>query len=117
MSMKPSVKHRVVLNAEERHYLRELLASGVAPTRKLTRARILLKTDDSQGQGWTDNRICLALDVSLHLIERTRRDFVTEGLMGALERQRPQRIYERALDGAAEAHLIALACSVPPAGQ
>ncbi len=31
--------------------------------------------------------------------------------------KRPDRVYERRLDGAQEAHLIALACSAPPEGQ
>jgi hypothetical protein len=41
---------------------------------------------------------------------------VTEGLEAAIERKRPDRVYERALDGKGEAQLIALACSVPPDG-
>ena len=35
----------------------------------------------------------------------------------ALERKRPDRVYARVLDGTAEAHLVALACSEPPAGR
>ena len=47
---------------------------------------------------------------------RVRRQFVTDGLRATLERKRPDRVYERALDGAQEAHLIALACSETPDG-
>jgi hypothetical protein len=35
----------------------------------------------------------------------------------ALQRKKPDREYEHALDGEGEAHLIALACSEPPAGR
>ena len=35
----------------------------------------------------------------------------------ALERKTPDRVYPRRLDGAAEAHLVALACGDPPPGR
>ena len=38
------------------------------------------------------------------------------GLEAALARKAPARVYPRRLDGAAEAHLVAVACSDPPAG-
>ena len=51
-------------------------------------------------------------------MERVRQRFVEEGLTSALSPYRGgTRIYERKLDGAQEAHLIALACSAPPDGQ
>ena len=39
------------------------------------------------------------------------------GLSAALQRKAPARVYARKLDGAAEAHLVAVACSPPPAGR
>ena len=39
------------------------------------------------------------------------------GVDVTLERKRPDRVYTRVLDGAAEAHLVALACSDPPTGR
>ena len=50
-------------------------------------------------------------------VQRIRRQFVEEGLAAALARKRPDRVYERRLDGRREAHLVALACSAPAAGQ
>jgi hypothetical protein len=35
----------------------------------------------------------------------------------AVERKKPDREYEHRLDGEAEAHLIAIACSEPPEGR
>jgi hypothetical protein len=46
-----------------------------------------------------------------------RREFVEEGFDAALERRKPRRQYDRALDGDGEAHLVALACQEPPEGR
>ena len=108
----PKKKYVVHLSPEERETLEQLFASGQASVRKLARARILLKADE----GWKDERIRQALDVSRPTIERTRKRLVQEGFTVALNGRPRQRDYERKLDGQAEAHLIALACSAPPEG-
>jgi Homeodomain-like domain len=109
--------YRVVLTAEERAGLRGLVGAGVAPARTITRARILLKADHGEGgPGWSDAAIAGALDVNPSTVLRVRRQFAAEGLAATLARKRPDRVYARALDGAAEAHLIALACAAPPDG-
>src|SRR5215218_288606 len=93
-------KYRVTLTADERDELERLLARGKADVRKIKHAQILLKADEVDGgPGWPDQRI------------------VEEGLASALRPYRGRRIYERKLDGAQEAHLIALACSAPPEGR
>ncbi len=47
-----------------------------------------------------------------------RQHFVEEGRQAALRTYRTgTRTYERKLDGAQEAHLIAMACLAPPEGQ
>ena len=106
-------KYIVTLTEQERACLRQMLSRGRESARKLTRARILLKAD----QCWTDSAIREALDVGRSTIERTRRRLVEEGLEAALNRRPSTRRYEHKLDGNAEAHLIALACSSPPAGR
>jgi len=84
----------------------------------LTRARILLKADHGEGgPGWSDAAVAGALDVNLSTVLRVRRQCVREGLEATLNRKRPDRVYVRHLDGEAEAHLIAVACSPPPDGQ
>lgn len=109
--------YRVVLSEEERAELRDLVGSGVASARMLTRARILLKANHGEGgPGWADAAVAGALDVDPSTVLRVRRQFVTEGLTAALERKRPDRVYERALDGVQEAKLIAIACSETPDG-
>jgi transposase len=112
-------KYKVTLTAEERQQLHELIAAGKAAAQKLTHARILLKADAAPGgPAWTDERIAEAVEVSIATVERVRQRFVELGLEAALARKmrdRPGR--ERTLDGRAEARLIAVACSAPPAGR
>lgn len=111
-----AAKYRVKLSNEERQQLRQLLGGGIAASRQLTRARILLKADESGGQGWTDGAIMGALEVSANTIAKVRKTYVEAGLEGVLQRKESTRNYERRLDGAAEAQLVALTCSQPPAG-
>jgi hypothetical protein len=111
-------KYPIILSESEREELKQLIAAGTAPTRKLTHARILLKVDQSpQGPGWVDERVAEALETSQPTVARVRKQYVQEGLEAALNRRPPNRVYQRKLDGEQEARLIALACSQPPEGQ
>ena len=112
-------KYRVTLSTDERAELEGLLARGKADVRRLKHAQILLKADEADdGPAWSDERIADALHAGTATVERVRQRFVEEGLTSALSPYRGgTRIYERKLDGAQEAHLIALACSAPPDGQ
>ena len=107
----PQKKYLVTLNDEEREQLEQLLHSGTHATRKVTRARILLKA----AEGWQDGAIATALAVGCATVERTRQPFVEEGL-GALE-ERPRPGTQPKLDAKAEARLIAEACSDAPEGR
>src|SRR5260370_2101055 len=111
-------RYKVTLTPEERCHLRDLMAAGKAAAQRLARARILLKADAALGgPAWTDPRIAEAVEVGTATVERIRRRFVEEGLEAALGRKKQQRpSRERKLDGRAEARLIALGCSAPPAG-
>ena len=111
-------KYAVALGEAERARLRALVGAGAAPARPLTRARVLLKADQGEGgAAWADAAIAGALEIHPTTVARIRRQFVERGLEAALERKRPDRVYPRALDGEAEAHLVALACSQPPEGR
>jgi transposase len=102
-------RYKVVLTKEEREQLEKLISSGITPARKLARARILLKVDE----GLTKSEVSQALDVSLNTVTNVCRVF-QEQRLEAIERKKPDREYEHRLDGEAEAHLVALACSAPP---
>jgi transposase len=112
-------KYIVTLTDEERQSLHELLSAGKAAAQKLAHARILLKAEAApDGPAWPDEQIAEALEMGLSTIARVRQRFVEQGLDAALGRKpqdRPSR--PRKLDGAAEARLIALACSPPPPGR
>jgi transposase len=112
-------KRQVILTAEQRQGLLEMIAAGKASAQRLSHARILLKADASEGgPAWTDEKIADAVEVSIATAERVRQRFVEQGLEAALDRkkqQRPSRV--RKLDGAAQAHLLALADSEPPDGR
>ena len=111
-------KYKITLTPEERQSLEQMVRAGKTPARTLTRARVLLKADCAAGRrGWTDERIVEALDVGRATVERIRQRFVEESFETALYSRRPGRRYPHKLDGEAEAHLVALACTQPPAGR
>lgn len=111
-------KYIVRLTAEERTQLTELISTGRRAASVLTRARMLLKADASEGgPDWSDREIAEAVETSLSSIHRVRQAFVEDGLAVALERQRPTGRQYRKLDGAQEARLIAVTCSAPPEGR
>ena len=67
----PAKQHHVQLTVEERHELEQMIRSGHHATRKLTRARILLKAD----KGLRDEDIAEAVETSVATIERVRQRF------------------------------------------
>ena len=120
-----AVKRYVVrLSVAEREQLDRLIQTGKRAAREVLKARILLKADEAS-EGWSDSQIAAALDTSIDTVARTRQRLVEDGLAAALTRQHSpasarQRIFKPApakAGGAAEAKLIALACSEPPKGR
>jgi transposase len=104
-------QHVVNLSDEERRTLEWFVSTGERKAEDNTRARILLKADD----GLTDSQICEHVGCSIGTPYRARKAYCDRGL-AAIHRRKPDRDYERKLDGKAEAHLIRLACSEPPEG-
>ena len=110
-------KYIVKLTETERLQLKELISSGEASARQIRRAYILLKSDSSEGgPKWKYRTICEAYDVSQLTVYNVRKKYIESGLEGAILRKKPDRVYERRLDGEGEAHLIALVCGEPPDG-
>jgi transposase len=107
-------KYVVDLCKEEKERLDELTSKGTIGARRLRRAHTLLLANE----GMMDQEIARALNSSVSTVERVRKRFVEEGLEAALsERPRLGGTLRRKLDGKAEAHLVALACSEPPEGR
>lgn len=110
-----NTKYLVKLRDEQRQHLEKLTSSGTVPARQMKRALILLKSDLQTN--WSYEQIATSFDVSAVTIAKVRKTFMEQGLEAALQRKKPNREYEHVLDGEDEAHLIALACSQPPAGR
>jgi transposase len=111
-------KYMVRLSAEERTHLERLVATGKNSAAVLTHARILLKANTACADGdWGDARIAEALGLSPSTVFRVRQKFVEQGMDAALHPKQSTRHYQRKLDGAGEAKLIAVACSQAPEGR
>ena len=110
--------YRVKLTPDERAQLVELLSKGKAAARTLTHARILLKADEGEaGPRLSDEAIAHALDVNRSTVERVRIRCIEEGFEAALRPRPSRQLHPRKLDGAQEAHLVALVCSPAPKGR
>lgn len=110
--------YRVKLTTQERQELKALVSKGSVAARKQTHARILLLSDENAlGGAKKDKEIVAALEVSLRSVERVRQRFVEEGFESALNPKSRTRHRPKKLDGAAEAFLVATACSPAPAGR
>ena len=104
-------KYGVRLSTQNKGRLRQMMRAGRSSAQAITRARILLKTDE----GWTASQVAAALDISERTVFRAKRRYAEEGLDEVL-RHRNQVNRSRKLDDRGEAHLIALACSPAPDG-
>ena len=111
-------KFIVKLDADERTRLNDLISKGKAAAKTILKARILLKADQGEaGCGWSDEAIAKALDTNVTMVERVRAKLVEEGLDATLARKKRQTPpIAPIFDGAAQAQLVALACSAPPEG-
>ena len=81
-------RYRVELTEGERGELKGLISHGRAAAYKQTHARILLLSDENQGEGpMMDREIARALQVGTATVERVRRRCVEEGMEAALGRR------------------------------
>jgi transposase-like protein len=87
-------KHVVDLSDEERRTLEWFISTGERKAEDNTRARILLKADD----GLTDAEICEHVGCSIGTPYKARKNYSERGI-AAIHRRKPDREYERKLDG------------------
>jgi transposase len=109
-------KYIVRLTDDERHQLVHLTKTGKTAAYKIKHAHILLQVD-ADGPHWSDEHVAKAFRCHGNTVRNVRQRFVEQGLEAALARRpqaKPSR--QRLLDGAKEAHVIALRCSQPPTG-
>jgi transposase len=108
-------QQKVILPPEHRTQLEHILRRGKVNASVQARARILLLTDYSQGQHWTDVDIAASVRVSQSTVVRVRKRYLTEGLDAILQ-DKPRPGQPPKITGEVEAHLTVLACSDPPEG-
>ena len=102
----------IQLSEEDRLEIEGFIRRGKANARTLTRAHILLK--DGEGN-WSRKQLAEVFNVSPATVSNIRQRFREGGVTRVLS-DRKQQNRRRALSGAAEAMLIAIACSPVPDG-
>jgi transposase len=107
-------KHIIKLSGDERTRLKGLVRKGEAAAQAISRAQILLKSDE----GWTDKTIGEAVGITAQTVYNTRKRYCADGLEAVLDAHGGRIVgtVAKTLDGAAEAHLVAMACGQPPEG-
>ena len=105
------------LSSQERKRLNALVHTGRAAAYKRRTAQVLLWADQGEtGPALSDREVAERAGVTERTVHNVRRRCVMEGLDRVLEGRPRSRERARALDGEAEAQLIAIACSAPPEG-
>jgi hypothetical protein len=114
-----NVKYRVVLEPEVRAELEAMTRKTSAGVTRVRRAKILLMADENHADGgYPDWEIADEVKICERQVVRIRQKFVREGLKPTLTREvRSDAGTQKVIDGKAEAHLTAIACSTPPAGR
>lgn len=109
--MKPK-KYQVKLKKAEREYLKKFISAGVRSAREITRAKILLLSD----QKTVNKEITKQLGSTPVTIGNIERKYCTEGLEAALKDKarpgQPRKVFKET-----ETAIIALACSEAPDGR
>jgi len=112
-----SIRYKVTLSKEEHNQLIVIIHKGKHTSQTYRNAYILLNTDKGEfSKSVTNIEISKVLKVGMRTIDRVKKRFVEEGFEACLQRKPTTRIYDKKVDGDAEAHLISIACSEPPKG-
>jgi len=104
-------KHIIQLSRKELTHLQSIIRRGKRNARVVTRARILLLSHE----GKSNNVIAHQLDVNASTVQNVRNHYREGGLERALY-DAPRSGQPPKITDAGEAHLIALATSIPPEG-
>jgi hypothetical protein len=108
-------KH-IQLPQDEKTELEQLIKSGEHKARVISRARVLLLLDRSEGEKRTLAQVAAATMLSDVAVSHIKRRYFEGGLDRALyDQPRPGRPITK-MTGDVEAQLIALTCSDPPEG-
>ena len=112
-------KFSVYLSAAERTRLETITRNGSHSARQIMHARVLLMADKDHVQGrYKDVEIAKAVGVHVNTISKTRIKFCRQGEKAAVNRKvRATPPVPAKVDGALEAHLVAICCTPAPQGR
>ncbi len=105
-------KYHIKFSDGERQQLLALIRKGIHPTRRITRARILLLAEEER----PNKSIAAYLHCSYTTVTHICQRYCTEGLEAAIS-EKSRSGAPRKLDGRFEAKVTAVACSTPPEGR
>jgi len=117
-----SKKHIIALNDQERKKLEKISSSNRHSVREKKRARILLKCDThysrEDGGSLTDEEVARGVGVTAWSVGQLRRRACAceRGVTEVVHHKEQENRKARALDGRAEATLVAVTCSTAPQG-
>jgi len=109
------IKHRLTLTTTERTDLLAKVTKGKAAAKAIQKAQVLLASDDAV-ERQSQTTIAATYHLSTRSVERIRKEFCEQG-MALFDPKPRQPRSDKKLTGEVEAHLIAIACSEPPAGE
>lgn len=109
------IKHRIKLLPDERVELLAKVQKGKAAAKTIQKAQVLLASDESL-ERQSQTTIATTYHLSTRSVERIRKDFCERGMAVFQPKPRQPRS-DKKVTGEVEAHLIAIACSEPPAGE
>lgn len=108
-------KHRLTLTTTERTELLAKVQKGKAAAKLIQKAQVLLVSDEAV-ERQSQTTIATTFHLSTRSVERIRKEFCEQG-MSLFDPKARQPRSDKKLTGEVEAHLIAIACSEPPAGE
>jgi len=109
------IKYRIYLTAEERQQLEAMVSKGKRKATDMRKAHVLLASDETTGRQ-SESAISGAYHLSIKTVERIRQQFCQRG-MDIFSPQPRHTRSDKKIDGSVEAHILAICCSEPPAGQ
>ena len=109
----------IKLTDEQRAEAEQVARSQKASTLTSRRAQVLLLADANHAEGRrTDETIAVMVGMTRRQVQRIRLKYAQQRLSKTLRRRvRSDTGTPKILDGQAEAQLVTLCCSTPPAGQ
>ncbi len=109
----------IKLTKEQRAHFEDLVRKGEGKAREIRKASILLAVDEEGGRKRTKDVVVAAiLNTTVQTVSQTKKDFLNSQKpeMAIKRKKRKTPPVAAKITGDVEAHIIALACSVPPAG-